>query len=385
MDRKTDPGLPDAMKTEGSLRFELVDSREESHLRSLVRETPLGGAIETTLRREPHYFDGAVVEGTFHQVLAARAGKSESIVAMATRSVRTRFVDGVSTPVGYLGGLRVRQEARNGLILARGFQKLKQLHEDGHTDFYLTTVTEGNTAAVDALTKRRAGLPDYHELGRYLTFILPTISWKSSQLNPDVEISTLTKSELPELIAFANREGRSRLFFPALETHDFLLESSTYRDLPLDQILCARRNGRIVGTLAAWDQSAFKQSFIERYHGHWRWSRHIYNLAARWLRLPRFPRSGERLRHVMLALPIIENCDETVWQGLLQQVRQLPVVKEHDSLALGLFELDPLVPFVRRSAVYCYETCLYVVTWEPNKVQPERFDGRNVYLELGCL
>jgi hypothetical protein len=394
MDRKTDPGPSKALMSSG-LQFDLVDDSQESQLRALLRETPLGGAIQATLRREPSYFDGAVVEGPFHQVLAARRGQSDSdasdsivsnsIVAMATRSVRMRYVSGIATPVGYLGGLRIRESARKGLIIARGFQKLRQLHEDGRTDFYLTTVTEGNTAAIEALTKGRAGLPSYHELGRYCTFILPTHSWKVPRRDPTLQIRPLQEKELSELVAFLNREGQSRLFFPVLNEHDFLQQTSTYRDLSLEQILCARRDGRIVGTLAAWDQSAFKQSHVERYTGHWRWSRHLYNPLARCLRLPSFPAPGDRLRNVMLALPVIENSDPAVWQQLLHQVRHLPVAKQNESMALGLFERDPLVPFARRSAVHCYETRLYVVSWSPEKVQPEQFNGRNVYLELGCL
>lgn len=389
MDRKTDPGPAKAIAS-SDLHFDLVDDSEESQLRKLLRDTPLGGDIEATLRREPHYFDGMVVEGPFHQVLAARRGQSDSaasnpIVAMATRSVRMRYINGHSTPVGYLGGLRIRESARKGLVIARGFQKLKQLHEDGRTDFYLTTVTEGNTAAIEALTKGRAGLPNYHELGRYFTMILPTHTWNVPHRDSTLQIRPLQENELPEFVAFLNREGQSRLFFPVLDECDFLKKTSTYRDLSLEQILCAWRNGRITGTLAAWDQSAFKQSHVERYTGHWRWSRHLYNPLARCLCLPRFPAPGDRLRNVILALPVIENSDPAVWQQLLHQVRQLSVTKQNDSLALGLFEHDPLVPIARRSVVHCYKTRLYVVSWTPEKVKPQQFNGRNVYLELGCL
>ena len=391
MDRPTASGAAEAMKNAGPLRFELVDSQYESRLRSLLRETPLGGAIETTLRREPHYFLGAVVEGPFHQVLAAVSGEAAvsgqtaELVAMATRSVRNRYVDGTKMPVGYLGGLRVREDARKGLVLVRGFQKLRQLHEDGRTDFYLTTISEGNSPAVDALTKRRAGLPDYHELGRYLTFILPTRVWKTVTKIRGLSVRCPTHDELPELLTFLNREGASKLFFPVLDETDFQPPSATFRYLPLHQILCAWRDGKIVGTLAGWDQSAFKQSHVERYHGHWKWSRHVYNLAARCLRLPRFPHPGDALRNIMLALPVIENSDEAVWHALLHQVRELPVVKQNDSLALGLFERDPLVPLVRNASVHCYQTRVYVVSWNPDQVQPQRFHDRNIYLELGCL
>lgn len=385
MDRGTDSRAALTVTRCGRLVFDLAGPDDEAELRALVRTTPLGGAIETTLRREPNYFDGASVEGPFHQVIAARAGATLPIVGMATRSVRMRYVDGELLPVGYLGGLRLREDVRSGLVLARGFHKLRQLHEDGRTEFYLTTVTEGNRAAIEALTRGRAGLPEYHELGRYLTFILPTRSWRTPPSTAGLSVRSLTTSELPQLLTFLNREGRERQFFPCLTADDFLGLASTYRELPFKQIICAWRDGQIVGTLAGWDQSAFKQSIIERYNGNWKWGRHIYNLFARGAGLPRFPRPGDRLRSLMLALPVVSSADHDVWRALLEEVRQLPVTRRNDSLAIGLFERDPLVPFVRRAAVHCYRTRLFIVCWDSDRVHPERFDGQNVYLELGCL
>ena len=367
------------------LVFNLADHNDEAELRALVRETPLGGAIETTLRREPDYFDGAAVEGPFHQVIAARAGEAGPIVGMATRSVRMRYVDGEPLPVGYLGGLRLHPDVRNGLVLARGFRKLREIHEDGRTDFYLTTVTEGNRVAIESLTRGRVGLPTYHELGRYLTFMLPTRSWRMPQAVAGLTVRPLAATELPQMLTFLNNEGSERTFFPYLTTDDFVGAGSTYRGLSFEHILCAWRDGKIVGTLAGWDQLSFKQSIVERYHGHWKWSRHLYNLLARCAGLPRFPRPGDRLRSLTLALPVVADSDRVVWQALLREVRQLPVTRRNDSLALGLFERDPLVPFARRSSVYCYRTRLFIVCRDRDRVLPERFDGRNVYLELGCL
>ncbi len=369
----------------GRFVFQLAFREDEADLRALVRDTPVGGAIETTLRREPNYFDGATVEGPLHQVLAVREGAGGPIVGMATRSVRLRFVDGQPTPVGYLGGLRLRPDIRKGLVLARGFQALRTLHADGQTDFYLTTVTEGNVAAIESLTPGRAGLPHYHPLGRYLTYMLPAKSLFSSRMDRTLRVRTLTASDLPELVNFLNAQGRSRLFFPCLSETDFCGADATYRDLAPEQIVGAWRGGRLVGCLAAWDQSRYKQSVVERYHGVWKWSRHVYNGFARFARWPCFPAPGGQLRHVTLALPVVGEGDDAVWWSLLAAVRDLPVVRRSECLALGLFERDPLVPLARRSAIYCYVTRLFVVSWDSSRVQPQRFDGRNVCLELGCL
>ncbi|HND51921.1 MAG TPA: hypothetical protein PLV92_05975, partial [Pirellulaceae bacterium] len=66
--------------------FELADERDDAALRELLRQTPLGGSIQSTLRREPNYFDGAATEGPFHQVLVARDAQRQRLAGMATRS-----------------------------------------------------------------------------------------------------------------------------------------------------------------------------------------------------------------------------------------------------------------------------------------------------------
>ena len=156
----------------GPCRFELARADDDAMLRDLLRNTPLGGAVRTTLRREPNYFTGSATEGPVHQVLVAREESSGEVVGTATRSVRERYVDGTPTPVGYLGGLRLLPRVRNRWVLARGFRALRELHADGRADFYLTTITEGNSRALESLLGGRAGLPHYHELGRYFTFVL---------------------------------------------------------------------------------------------------------------------------------------------------------------------------------------------------------------------
>ncbi len=386
MDRGTHTGaLTPAPPGGRRFVFELADERDDAALRALVSGTPLGGSIQTSLRREPDYFAGVATEGPFHQVLVAREWQSGAVVGMATRSVRSRFVEGIPAAVGYLGGLRLRPDVRKGSVLARGFQALRRLHDDGRTDVYLSLITEGNDAALEALTTERAGLPRYHYLGRYLTFILPARGEGTARLPAEIRLRSLHDRELPQLLAFLETQGRDRLFFPCLQDRDIRGPAATFRDLPLDHIVCAWRDDRIVGTLAGWDQSGFKQTVIERYRGPWNWGRHLYNAVATLAKWPRFPRPGEMLRSLTLALPVVADADPRVWQALLTGVRRLPAAGRNECLALGLFERDRLVPLARRSALHTYVTRLFAVCWNPDQVRPERFAGRDSYLELGCL
>jgi hypothetical protein len=362
----------------------LANEADDAELRALMRATPMTASIEVTLRREPRFFDAVTTEGPFHQVLMARETKTRRIVGVGSRSVRLRWVDGRPQPVGYLGGLRLLPEARHSTLLMRGYRELARLHGDGRTDFYLTTIADGNQPALSALTGARAGLPAYHHLGRYLTFVLPLRRLVRVRPDPELEVRHLGGHELPQFVAFLNTSGRERLFFPCLTAADFGSGAATFRGLELDRVLCAWRGDDIVATLAAWDQSSFRQTVVERYAGAVRLWKPLYNLFAGVRGLPRFPAPGSQLRSLTLALPVGHDDAGTFLQlfAAVQQQHQSTVA---DSLLLGLFEQDPLVKIVRTLALHTYVTRVFVVSWDPATVKPERFDGRNLYLELGCL
>jgi hypothetical protein len=92
-----------------SLEFGTV--ADDAELRGLLRETPMGGPIRLSLRREPGFFRALAVEGPFQQVIVAREQARRRLVGMGTRSIRDRYVERVATPVGYLSGLRIGFES----------------------------------------------------------------------------------------------------------------------------------------------------------------------------------------------------------------------------------------------------------------------------------
>jgi hypothetical protein len=381
----TRDGAHHVESSRGRYHIDVATEADDAELRLLLRTTPMTGSIQVTLRREPSFFDAAAVEGPFHQVLIARETSTRRVVGMGSRSVRLRWVDGRPEPVGYLGGLRLLPEARHATLLMRGYRELARLHRDGRTAFYLTTIAEGNRPAISALTGARAGLPAYHDLGRYLTFVLPIRPSVPVRSIPEGRIGPLAHQEVPRFVEFLNTCGRDRLFFPCLDAGDFGSGATTFRALALDRVLCAWRGDQLVGTLAAWDQSSFRQTVVERYAGIVRWWKPFHNLYASMRGWPRFPAPGTPLRNLILALPVVHDGSPTLFLNLLAGIQRLHRSTTADSLLLGLFERDPLVTAVRPLALHTYVTRVFLVTWDHATVKPERYCGRNLYLELGCL
>jgi hypothetical protein len=367
--------------------FDLATPDDDAPLRRILAATPMDGAMSVSLRREPSYFDAAVVEGPFRQTIVARDRSSGRVAAMGARSVRLRWVCGEPVAVGYLSGLRCLPEYRSSGIIPRGYRYFRELHGDQRTSAYLTTIADTNAAAIRLLTSGRAGLPQYHDCGRYITAAIPIVPPRRSarMLPSQVTIRPAEPTDLAAVLDFWNFVGPRRQFFPVYSPEDFFHPAAIFRDLQPGDLLLAFRGQELVGTLAAWDQTAFRQIVVERYSTALGWSRLAYNAWAAMRRQPRLPRPGQSFRWLTAALVAIDEDDESVFEALLEATMIRAAGKGWDCLLIGMHESDSLIQCVRHRQAISYDTRCYVVCWSDGETFRERLDNRPPYLELGCL
>lgn len=367
----------------GRYQFRLATEEDDAGLRALMAATPMDGRIALRFLREPSFFDAASVDGTFRQIAVCCDGESGQIAGVGTRSVRPMFVNGAPAPVGYLSGLRSLPGVRSRGLLASGYRFLKELHGDGRTCFYLSTIAEGNERALHVLTSGRAGLPGYYPCGSLHTFAIPVPRRKRAHAAsvPGVEVRPAHANDVAAILAFLRRAGPALQFFPEYREEDFFNPSGTFRDLKPEQVLLAFRAGHLAGILAGWDQSGFKQTVVERYSGPLRWLRPLYDGYARIRNLPGLPRPGGAFHYIMGALPLMENNDPVMFAALIRRLLADLSGRERAYLLVALHESHPLLPVLVRRATTRYVTRLYCVCWE----DPPVLDGRTPYLELGCL
>ncbi|MBI3463263.1 MAG: hypothetical protein HY000_09415 [Planctomycetes bacterium] len=366
--------------------FQLATREDDAQLRAILAATPMRGRIAVSFRREPSFFDAAVVDGAFHQVVICRDQQQHRIAGFGCRSVRDRFVNGRPTPVGYLSSLRVLPDYRPLGLLARGYAYFRRLHSDQKAQIYLTTIAEDNDRALSTLTTGRAGLPDYAFAGRYHTVVIP-IPRRRHRVTSCVALQVREATALDRdcLIAFLQEVGPARQFFPCLRAADFFEEKSTFRDLAPGDLLLAFRDGRLVGTLGSWDQRGFRQSVVESYDRVLGWLRPFYNAWAAITGRPRLVRVGEPLRCLTAAIPTVLENDAAVFATLLDALLVRASAGPADYLLVGLHETDPLLPVAQRRAADSYVTRVYLVSWEDGRSFRDALDDRPRYLELGFL
>jgi hypothetical protein len=367
-------------------QFELAQKDDDGALRQILAATPMPGRIAVSFAREPSWFDAAVVDGYYRQVVACRDLATRRLVGFGCRSVRRLHVNGVPTDVGYLSSLRALPEARNRGLVARGYAFFRRLHQDGRAHFYLTTIAEGNANALKVLTSGRAGLPSYHPAGCYHTLALrlPRRPPRAST-PPGVSLRSATLADLPALLEYLAQNGSRRQFFPCYAREDFVSASGLLRGLELERLMLAERHGHLVGVLAGWDQHAFRQSVVQAYSGPVHWLRPLYNLGQRVRGQPGLPAPGQHLHFLTAALPLVADDDPDVFAGLVSELSRRCAGGGWSHLLLGLHENDPLLPLFRRNCAACYTTHVFVVCWADGESRRALLDGRVPYLELGSL
>jgi len=364
--------------------FDTAGPGDDLALRDMARRHEMPGKIRLSYAREPSFFDALAVEGQHNEVIVARDDRTGEIVGLATRSIKTAYLNGRQAPLGYLGGLRLEPSHRRGLALARGFGFLRRRHRDRRTRLYLTTILESNAEARTLLTSRRAGLPDYHDLGRLCCLALgihrsrrPGGRWIGS-------VRTARSDDLARVVEFWREHGPERQFFPAYSARDLTSSTGLLRGLAPEDILVAEHRGEILGTVAVWDQRAFRQNVVIGYSPLLGSVRRAYNGLARLAGYPRLPVPGDGLDLAHLSLTCARQNDREVFAALLQEAVEL-CRGRCSSLVAGLHERDPLLEVLLERRHLAYPSRLYAVTWDEGSEARRELDDRVPYVELGGL
>ena len=363
--------------------FDLAVPADDAQLRARMAEDRMEGPIAVSFRREPSYFGSTCVQGHATEIIKCVDTRTSRIVGLGSRSTSLAWVDGKPRRIGYLADLRGAPEVRCGTLLARGFRLLRQLHERDRVPFYTTVIYDGNTSALQSLVGARAGLPVYQDCGRLLTPAIHLDLPRRAIAMRGIEIGRGHPGDLPQLVDFLNRRLRERQFAPVYRVRDFA--RGRFVNLDARNFFVARSRGRLVGTLAAWDQASIRQTHVARYSPLLAALRPLYNLAAHMTPLKPLPAVGARIPFVYLACAAVENDDVDLFRGLLRSAcNTLRRGPWHYAVA-SLHERDPLATVLGECRQIAAAGRLFVVHYPEDAAAVAALESRVPYVEAGCL
>jgi hypothetical protein len=354
-----------------------------------LRENPLPGRIALSFEREPSYFAASALEGPFQQTIVARDAGTGEVLGCASRSARRRFVNGEARPVGVMSQLRIHPRLRRGMglarFLSRAFALFRALHQDGRAPFYLVSIVAGNAPARRLLTSGLPGFPRLRTLGPLATYAIQLgRPRRPLPLPRGLRLERGSEARLPALLDCLDRNGRRHQLAPCW-TAETLCRPGSTPGLAAADFLLALDGERVVGCLAAWDQSAVKQLVVRGYGGALAAWRPLLNLAAPLGGWPRLPPPGSPLRSCYASHRAVDGDDPEVLAALLRAVYNLAVGRRLGVLAIGFGAADPARAVVAGYRSTAYASDLYLAAWEDGEGAAAGVDGRLPGPEIALL
>jgi hypothetical protein len=142
----------------------------------------------------------------------------------------------------------------------------------------------------------------------------------------------------------------------------------------------------VIGCLALWDQSSFKQIVVHGYGPAMRRWRPWVDLCARVAGTPRLPAPGFPVPHVFVSHVAVDDDRQDVFSALFVDACNDARSRGHACLVAGFAACHPFLGVLRRAyRGWSYSSIIYAVHWGDGGTAEEAIDGRMPHLEVGLL
>ena len=335
----------------------------------LINSTSVKGDIEVSFTKEPDYLKALKVCADDVQTVIGKV--NDKVEILGTRSLKKVYINGEKETLGYLSDLKISKNAKKIHALSEGFKFMKSLMDDSRAKFHIATIIEDNKQGKIALTwtNKNPNIPNFYDLGIMNTyFILPVlpifISKKNNVIRGSMDI-------LDDIVEFLNTEGRKKQFFP-IYTKEYFLNLPNFN---IEDFYVATANNEIVGVVAKWEQTSFKQVIIKKYNKKWKW---IKRLTGKIL-----PQENEPIKQFYLSFIAIKDNKNSVFEVLLSKIHNDN--RHYKYFSLILHSKDNLNRSLRKFFSIKYKSRLYITEFMEDEEITNMVDDRIPYLELAGL
>ena len=355
------------------VNYRLACPEDNDKLLHLVDSISMGEKFEIIFKRNPNFFYACEIQGFSCQTAVAEQ-EDNTICASCSRILKHAYINGKADVLGYISDLRISPTAKKMRILSNVSEFIKQLRSDNKAAIHLATITHDNKNAKIALTwkNKSSSIPNLYDLGTIHTcFVIPV--FKKKQKN-NLIIQRGSMDILDNIVSFLNKEGSRKQFYPVYTKEYFL----NLRDFHIEDFCAAYNNeNQIIGVIAKWEQTNFKQTFLKKYHGKMKWTQKIVGSFL--------PKEGENIKHVYFSFIAIQNDDIQILKNLLLHMYSDMRKQKYTYFVIGFHETDPLNKAVQSFYTITYKSQLYAVEYKSDSEIELMLDQRIPYIEIAAL
>ena len=267
---------------------------DDPALRRLCVRTPMHGPVSYCLEREPEFLALTRLQGDGGGRVAV-VDHDGDIIAMAMMAPFSAWIGGAKQRCAYVGDLKVDPAHRRKGLAGRVVSFLgRELEREGIDRLFFLALA-GNPAM--DLIDDSPGHFTVRKLRTIRNHLVPFGAAKQSRSSSVV--SRATAESIPEMIAFWNRNQRTRIFAPVLDEETMARWAARLGGMGAFRLV--HRDGRLRGFCAAWDAAGIKQIRLLRLSGRMRLAVAMYNAIATVRGRSRFPPSGSCLRFLYVS------------------------------------------------------------------------------------
>ncbi len=366
-----------------SISFQLANMQDDLALRERMANDWMAGEISVSFRREPNYFYGSGVQGTNAQIIKCIESETGKIIGLGSRFINDVYINGEAAKMGYLADLRAHPSYRGKTGLMRGYQYLRQLHDQDPVPLYYSMILDDNETAKEILTSARCGLPLYRDIGKFLTPAIFLDIPKKALTIPGVSFRAAVETDKAAIFDFIAENVSTKQLAPVITKND--LASDRLRDLSIKDFYLAFQDGKIIGVIAAWDQSQFRQTYVEQYNLRLSLFRPIYNSLSKFTPLKPFPSPGKHVPYFYLAFCTVRDNNPSIFRALLRYLYNDRRNGPWNYFIAGLHERDPLSRVLTEYRRIEVSGRLFIVHYPENLQDYKNLDSRIPYLEIAMI
>lgn len=265
-------------------------------LLALAASCSMHGDISLRIQREPDFFALNRLEGRDSKVWVVDG--PDRIAGCVATSFRNAYIAGRASVTGYVGDLKVHPVHRNTVAadeLSHHAGAVMDALPDGAPT--LITVLAGNRAMEKRLPGPR-GVPAFEWLAAIRSHSIPILWKRKLNDHSTTRIEQAKWNDLDQMIRLWSRVAPSRQFAPIFGADSLAAWIRLAPGLDISSYLVARScAGEIVGFLALWDQSSFKQMYVEKYSRQMSIVAAINNAIAPRIGGARLAKPGEEMKY----------------------------------------------------------------------------------------
>lgn len=365
--------------------YRIAEQEDNQAIQSMLASHPLPGNISISFRRQPNYFYSSAVEGRENQTIICE--DQAKMAGFFSRSISPVYFNGKVQNIGYLGSLRVDKDYHGQGVLAGGWEYLAQLDADAKVPLYVVSIIADNKRAISILTKSSTKLnrPNFLFYKKFVTDLLYLTSKQKIDKYKSVEIIKANPDLLTEMLACLKRNAERKQFYPYYEQLDFTKQNDYFRGFKLEDVYLAIKKDKVIGMLAKWDQSDFKQTIVEAYNGKMKIFKPLYNFSARFSHYAPLPNIGKRFNYFYISTIAIDNDDNSVFKLLINKIYNDNLEQGYSYLILGLTEDNPWLHLLKSFKQFKYISNLYLASYPKNDNIIKNIDQRPAYLEVARM